>query len=313
MFELSQVRCFVVVAEELHFGRAAARLHMTQPPLSRQVQLLEHRLGAQLLERSSRVVQLTCAGKRFLPDARQILKLAESATLAVKRAARGESGNVTIGFTAASGYGLMPGMIARCRQQFPDIELTLKEMVTGDQTQALASGGLDLALLRPHAPLDGFESHCVVREPLVAAIPASHRLAHGSLPTFSDFEGESFVMYSPSEARYFHDLVAGALSLAGVNPEFTQYMGQIHSILALVAAGLGVSLVPAAAMNLHFKGVVFRHIRKASSRVVELHITWKRDNDNPAMRSILAASLDHFRVTPTGEITSVDQLMPAPA
>lgn len=294
MFELSQLRCFVVVAEELHFGRAAARLHMTQPPLSRQVQLLEHHLGAQLLERSSRSVRLTSAGRRFLPEARQILRLAESASHAVRRAARGESGNVTIGFTASSGYGLMPRMIARCRERLPDIELTLKEMVTMEQIDALASGRLDLALLRPHASIEDFESRCVVREPLVAALPESHPMAHGRLPALSDFEGAPFLMYSPIEARYFHDLIAGTLSLAGVNPEYTQYTSQVHSILALVAAGLGVSLVPAAATSLHFEGVVFRPVRKIrSSPVVELHIAWKRNNDNPALQNVLGACLDY--------------------
>jgi DNA-binding transcriptional LysR family regulator len=294
MFELSQIRCFVMVAEELHFGRAATRLHMTQPPLSRQVQLLEHQLGAPLLERNSRNVCLTSAGRCFLPEARQILRLTERATLAVRRAARGESGTVSIGYTAASGYSLMPAMIARCRQMLPDVELTLREMVTREQTEALALGQLDLALLRPGAPLEGFEARRVVREALVAALPAQHPLAHGRPLTLADFEGAPFVMYSPIEARYFHDLVTGMLSLAGVNPDYTQYTVQIHSILALVAAGLGVSLVPAAAQSLRFKGVVFRPVTKVrASRLVELYIAWKRENDNPVRQRVLNACLDY--------------------
>lgn len=297
MFELSQLRCFVVVAEELHFGRAATRLHMTQPPLSRQVQLLEHRLGVQLLERSSRIVRLTSAGRRFLPEARQILRLAENASLAARRAARGDSGNVTIGYTAASGYGFMPAMIAQCRKQLPDIELTLKEMVTMDQIEALASGLLDLAMLRPNASLEDFEHRCVEHEPLVAAVPSSHRLAGGRALTLADFEGQPFVMYSPIEARYFHDLVVGTLTTAGVNAEYVQYTSQIHSILALVAAEIGVSLVPAAATNLRFKGVVYRPVRKtAAGKPVELHIAWKRDNENPARKSVLDACLEYCRV-----------------
>ena len=185
-------------------------------------------------------------------------------------------------------------MIARCRERLPDIELTLKELVTSDQIEGLASGWLDLALLRPHAALADFESRCVVREPLVAALPTSHPLAHTRLPALTDFDAVPFVMYSPLEARYFHDLIAGALSVAGVKPEFIQYTSQIHSILALVAAGLGVSLVPAAATNLRFAGVVFRPLRKLrSSAVVELHLAWRRDNENPAQRTVLAACLDY--------------------
>jgi DNA-binding transcriptional LysR family regulator len=264
------------------------------------VQLLEHRLGVELLKRSSRNVVLTTAGRCFLPEARQILRLAESASLAVQRAARGESGNVTIGFTAASGYGLMPAMITRCREKVPDVELTLKELVTTEQIQGLASGWLDLALLRPHAALSEFESRCVVREPLVAALPATHPLAHTRLPTLADFDAVPFVMYSPIEARYFHDLIAGTLSVAGVKPEYTQYTAQIHSILALVAAGLGVSLVPAAATNLRFAGVVFRPLRKVrSSAVVELHLAWRRESDNPARKTVLAACLEYCGVAET--------------
>lgn len=277
MLELNQLRCFMIVAEELHFGRAAVRLHMTQPPLSRQVQLLEQRLGVTLLERTSRVVRLTSAGRSFLADARQILRLAENAALAVQRAARGESGSVTMGFTAASGYGVMPGMIAQCRARVPDVEVNLREMVTSEQIEALAAGTLDLALLRPHASLKAFESLRLIREPLVAALPTTHPLARGRRdPVVSDFEGTPFVMYSPLEARYFHELVATAFATAGVKPDYTQYASQIHTILALVAAGLGAALGPEAATSLHFEGVTFRPVRNLRSmKSVELYVAWK--------------------------------------
>ncbi|MBS0364342.1 MAG: LysR family transcriptional regulator [Proteobacteria bacterium] len=305
MFELNQLRCFTTVAEELHFGRAAVRLHMTQPPLSRQMQLLEQRLGVTLFARTSRSVRLTSAGRSFLADARQILRLAENATLAVQRAARGESGSVTIGFTAASGYGVMPGMIAQCRARVPDVEVNLREMVTTEQIEALSVGTLDLALLRPHASLTEFESIRLVREPLMAALPAAHPLARRRTLALSDFEGAAFVMYSPIEARYFHDLVTGVFATAGVKPEYTQYTSQIHSILALVAAGLGAALVPAAATNLHFERVVFREVRKMRSmRPVELYIAWKPDNDNPARQKVVEACLEYTRsaVTVTAAI-----------
>ncbi len=296
MLELNQLRCFVVVAEELHFGRAATRLHMTQPPLSRQIQLLESRLGVQLLVRSTRNVSLTSAGRSFLVDARHILRLAESASVTVRRAARGESGSVTMGFTAASGYGVMPGMIAQCRSLMPDIEINLKEMVTTEQTDALAAGDLDLALLRPHSSLEEFEWRCVVREPLVCALPKSHPMVRERNPEIGEFEGAPFIMYSPIEARYFHDLVAGVFSLAHVKPEYTQYTSQIHTILALVAAGIGVALVPEAAVSLHFEGVVFRAVRKIRyARPVELCLAWKRDNDNPARTRVLDACLEYCR------------------
>jgi DNA-binding transcriptional LysR family regulator len=296
MFELHQLRCFVVVAEELHFGRAAARLHMTQPPLSRQIQLLEQQLSAQLLERSSRSVKMTRAGRAFLAESRAILRLAENASLGARRVAHGDAGTVTVGFTASSGYRFLPGLIATCRKRLPDVDLALKEMVTAEQIEALASGRLDVALMRPQFSNEDFESLCVAREPLVAALPENHALARGRLPCLADFDHAPFVMYSPLEARYFHDLVASTFLHAGVHPAYTQYIAQIHTILALVRAGLGVALVPEAATNLRFDGLVFRQVRKTrDARPAELFMAWKRDNDNPALKSMLDKCLDYYR------------------
>ena len=158
MFELSQVRCFVAVAEELHFGRAAARLNMTQPPLSRQIQILERILGVKLLQRGNRLVKLTPAGQSFLTEARLILKLTESAALLARRVAEGKAGSVNIGFTAASSYSYVPELVAVCRRQLPDVELILKEMVSGDQLKRLGAGEIDIGLLRPPIPRTGCNS-----------------------------------------------------------------------------------------------------------------------------------------------------------
>jgi DNA-binding transcriptional LysR family regulator len=297
MFELGQLRCFIVVAEELHFSRAAVRLHMTQPPLSRQIRLLEHQLGAQLLERTSRRVRLTHAGRGFLSHARIILRLAESASLTAQRVSRGDAGTLTIGFTASSSYRFLPRLIALCRERLPTVDLSLKEMVTLEQIDALASGQLDLALLRPHAASADFKSHCVVREALVAALPDKHPRARGPLPTLMDFDRAPFVMYSPMEGRYFHDLVAGTFFQAGVHPEYIQYLSQIHSILALVKAGLGTALVPEAATSLRFEGVVFRRVQEIrQTRPVELYMSWNGENDNPALQRLLDHSMDRVRI-----------------
>ena len=140
MFEISQLRCFVAVAEELHFSRAAERLHMTQPPLSRQIRLLEHHVRARLLERNSRTVRLTAAGKAFFPEAARILRIAEEATFAARRAAKGEQGTLAIGFTSASGYSLLPEVVRRLRERAPGVSLNLKELVSTAQVEALSSG-----------------------------------------------------------------------------------------------------------------------------------------------------------------------------
>ena len=285
MFELSQLRCFAAVAEELHFGRAAARLNMTQPPLSRQVQLLEHALGVCLFERTSRSVKLTPAGRAFHAEARRILDLAEGAGLAAKRVARGEAGSVTIGFTAAASYGLLPRMIAAARAEMPEVDLALREMVTADQTEALASGRIDLGLLRP--PIDrhgGAEAVCVAREQLLLAVPRGHPLAAGREPAIGNLDRQPLIMYSPVEGRYFYDLLAGLFQAAGVAPHHVQHISQAHTMLALVGAGIGVALVPEAARSLRFDGVVLRPLRLPAKTAAELFAVWRRDNKNPALQ-----------------------------
>ena len=152
MLEISQLRCFVAVGEELHFGRAAERLNMTQPPLSRQIHLLEHQIGTPLFERTNRVVRLTAAGKAFFPDARRILRLTEEAAATARRVAKGDRGSIAIGFTATFGYGVLPDLVRALHDRSPNISLTLKEMVTSAQLEALDSGQLDVGLMRPHPP-----------------------------------------------------------------------------------------------------------------------------------------------------------------
>src|SRR4051812_25157597 len=149
MFDLAQLRCFVAVAEELHFGRAAARLHMTQPPLSRQIQLLEHAVGVQLLERTSRSVRLTAAGATLQGDAVRILRLAQEAAQTAARAGHGEAGRVVIGYTAVSGYLLIPKLLAAAGRSLPGIDIVLEEMVSSEQLRALDAQRIDLGFLRP--------------------------------------------------------------------------------------------------------------------------------------------------------------------
>ncbi|TXM99895.1 LysR family transcriptional regulator, partial [Methylobacterium sp. WL122] len=149
MFDFSQLRCFATVAEELHFGRAAARLNMTQPPLSRQIQVLERVLDVQLLDRTSRSVRLTAAGRSFLPEAQRILRLAETATHVTRQVAAGRAGVLKLGFTAASAYDFLPRLVIAARAELPDVTLSLREMVTKDQVEELLGGRIDAALVRP--------------------------------------------------------------------------------------------------------------------------------------------------------------------
>jgi len=287
MFDLNQLRCFVTVAEELHFGRAAARLNMTQPPLSRQIQVLEHIIDATLLERTSRSVRLTPAGRSFLPEARRILKLAESASQVARRIALGKTGSLKIGYTAAAAYGFLPDLIAACRARLPEVDFSLKEMVSGEQLEALATGQIDAGLLRPPIARPEFATKRVVAEPLLAAIPKKHPLASAEAIAIKDFDDQPFVMYSPYESRYFHDLVVALFTRADVLPRYVQHVGQIHSILAMVRAGLGVAIVPAAAASLRIADVRLRPLKLRTQTSVELFMVWRRDYENPLLPTLV--------------------------
>jgi DNA-binding transcriptional LysR family regulator len=287
MFELSQLRCFVAAAEELHFGRAAQRLNMTQPPLSRQIQLLERILSVSLLERTSRVVRLTPAGRVFLLEARRIIRLAESATLAARRVAQGDAGRIGLGFTAASAYSFMPRIVSRARALFPNIELELREMVTGEQVEALLTGLIDVGFIRPPIERHEFDSRRVLSERLVGAFPPGDPRAAEPELSLRHFNALPLIMYSREGAGYFHDMLQRLLRAAGSSPNFIQHVTQIHSMLGLVQAGLGAAIVPEAGTGLHLEGIVFSPLATDPERPVELHMVWRKDNANPVLPAIL--------------------------
>lgn len=283
MFDLSQLRCFVAAAEELHFGRAAQRLNMTQSPLSRQIQLLERILDVTLLERTSRQVSLTPAGRVFLIEARRIVRLADSAALSVRRVARGDAGRVAIGFTAVSGYSVVPRIVAQARASLPNIELELREMVTTDQVDALLTGLIDIGFVRPPLDRHEFETMCVLQEPLVAALPPGDPRQAKAVLDMSDFDDQPLIMYARQGAGYFHTMVTRLFEEAEVYPHYVQHVTQIHSMLGLVNAGLAAAIVPESATGLHIMDVQFRRFTAAHEKPVELHMAWRRDNSNPAL------------------------------
>ena len=286
-FELRQLRCFVAAAEELHFGRAARRMNMTQPPLSRQIQLLEHVLGVKLLDRTSRAVKLTPAGRVFLLEARRILRLTESAAVAARRIASGEAGTINVGFTATSGYSFLPHLLLQMNSSAPNIALVLQEMVSDDQLEALQAGRIDVGFLRPPIDRNAFSARRVVRERLMAALPTGdERLSKASL-TLADFDAKPFIMYAPEHAGYFHDMLVSQFEAAGITPHTVQSLSQIHSVLALVRAAIGAALVPEAAMALHYDDVQFRAVQTQPAEPVELYAVWRDNNDNPALSAFL--------------------------
>ena len=282
MFEFSQLRCFLAVAEDLHFGRAAQRMNMTQPPLSRQIQLLEHELGVELFERTNRAVKLTPSGRTFLPEAKQMLRLAEGAVVSAKRVARGEVGPVTLGFTAGSSYAFIPKLVATAMKEMPDVDLVLREMDSATQMEALTAGRLDAGTVRLPVDRRGMELACVMREQMLLAVPESHPFAKGDAPALRDLERIPFIMYSPNDGRYFYDLVSSLLRAAEITPSFAQHVSQVHTALALVSADAGVALVPEAARSLLARGVVLRELSPSPRTQAELYMVWRRRQDNPA-------------------------------
>ncbi|GAC70598.1 LysR family transcriptional regulator [Gordonia soli] len=296
MFTLSQLESFVAVAETLHYGRAADRLSITQPPLSRRIQSLERELGVDLFDRAGRGVTLTPAGRALLGDARRILGLSDQAALSVRRALVGESGSVTLGFTGSSAHSVLDSVVGAARNRLPGIDLVLRERVSGSQLEELRSGGLDLGLLRPPVPAGAFEAVLVQREPLILAVPEAHPLASPSAtPNIGDLDDEALVMYSPAEARYFYELLVSIFRDAGIAPRYVQHISQVHTILALVKAGLGLALVPAAAAAMAVRGVVLKEVDGIEARPVELFLTWRSSETEPPVLAIRNLVVEELR------------------
>lgn len=287
MFTFDQLAGFIAVAEELHFGRAAEKLNMTQPPLSRQIQKLEKSIGTELLERDNRKVELTPAGTAFLDEAKRLMALAQRAPVTARRIATGRSGVLRVGFTAASGFSILGPLLEEIASIVPEVDIDLQELVTGEQIQRLLTGELDLGLARPPFDRDVFDSHLLYREAMVLAVPTGHRLADLSRPVADeDFRDEPLIMHSPAKAAYFYDLVIRLHSIQHGNVVHT--VSQILTMVSLVAAKRGVAFVPHSATLLAIKGVEFLPLAGGSGEEpVELHAIWNRKVANPALRRLL--------------------------
>ncbi|MBM6620800.1 LysR family transcriptional regulator [Micrococcaceae bacterium RIT802] len=289
MFTLDQARSFIAVAEELHFGRAAERLNMTQPPLSRQIQKLERGIQVELLDRNNRKVVLTPAGHAFLAEARKLVVTAERAPATARNIAAGRAGVLRIGFTAASGFSLLGPLLTQISETLPDVDVDLRELVTGEQVKSLLEGDLDLGLARPPFDTGTFKSQLLFSENLVLAVPADHPLnALKRAVTEADLKDVPLIMHSPTTARYFYDLAVRHMPIAHGNVVHT--VSQILTMVALVSAGHGVAFVPESAQLLGIDGVSYLRLADVDADIVELHAIWSRDSRNPALHRLLEGS-----------------------
>lgn len=258
--ELRHLRYFLAVAEERHFGRAAERLHITQPPLSRQIRSLENHLGVKLFERGRRGAEPTEAARILLPEARAALKHADRLQIMAKRAGRGELGNLVVGFVSSATYAAtVSKILRRFRSRFTDVELTLTEMNSAEQVRALNDGSVGVGFIRPPVSGEGdyLDVHLILEEPLVAALPESHRRAAEESIRLADLSGDSFVVFPHRLGLGCYDLVVNACRRAGFEPRVGQEAAHMQTIVGLVASGAGVSLVPASVSEHHKAGVVY--------------------------------------------------------
>lgn len=300
LVELRLWRQFVVLAEELHFGHAAVRLNMTQPPLTQAIAQLERLLGVNLFDRTKRSVQMTAAGLALLPDARDLLARAQALPAHARAAAGGEAGRLRLGFVSTVGFLLLPQWVRAFRERYPKIALELIE-ATGDvQLQLLARGETDAGFML-HSP--GFEPPDLARalittEPLVLALPEQHPLAAVAKPLLAKVLAESLVIFPRRILPSLHDAIFGMYHAAGRLPQVVQEGIQMQTIVNLVSAGLGVAWVPQSVQQFQRSGVVYRNVMLPKSAakvpVCETSLVWTNTSSNPT----LARFVDFVLQTP---------------
>jgi DNA-binding transcriptional LysR family regulator len=285
--ELRHLRYFLAVAEELHFGKAAKRLHISQPPLSQQIRVLEEEMGVSLFDRTRRRVELSEAGKAFLPEAKSALLKAESAVSIAQRAARGEVGDLRIGYSgSATFHPRISRILGRFRSSYPSIRLIVSDIPTRAQEKALIEGTLDIGIVRP--PLEHGVSELqlmvIAQEPMCVALPSEHPLATRERLSLTDLVGEPFVLYHRSENRSTFDRIMAACEKAGFAPRVAQEAPHFASIVGMVAAGLGVALVPDSVSKLAAEGVEYRPISRPAP-MIALGVAWLAGNKLQVVRS----------------------------
>jgi DNA-binding transcriptional LysR family regulator len=298
--DLDDLRALLVLAETLHFGRAADRLHVSQPALSKRVRRMEERIGGPLLVRGYRDVRLTEAGRLLATRSRHLVAEA-SATLALtERAARGEAGLLRIGFGIASIFGLLPEVLLRFRRAHPDVQLHLRDMSTPDQIKALVSGELDIGFIRHRVSDDRLQMRHVLNERLVAALGPHIRWS--TRAGLRSVASEPFLIISRARSASFYDHVLSVCAAAGFTPRIVQDADELFTVVSLVRAGLGVALVPRSAALMRLPGVRFQELGLPQA-AWNIALAWHRDSDRvPLVRRFLEA-VPAARVAPVREPT----------
>ncbi len=252
-----QLKYFLILAEELHFGRAAKRLHISQPPLSASLKQLEEELGARLLERSSKHVALTRAGEVFRRQAQRLLSQLGDTQELVRRVAESASGLVRVGFTPTMIFRRLPLVLGTFRDRHPAMDIQLLELNSAEQVEALGTGRIDIGFIHAMPLPDGITSLTIANEPFVCCLPSHHPLAGRSRMRLQELAGEPLIMFNRQLASHYYDRIIGLFRLAGVEPDIRHEVNHWLTITALVAGGMGASLVPRALAESGFAGVSF--------------------------------------------------------
>jgi DNA-binding transcriptional LysR family regulator len=284
--ELRHLRYFITVAEELHFGRAAQRLNIAQPPLSQQIRQLEKELGVQLFYRTKRCVQLTDAGKVLLFEAQLILNQVSQAVKSTQKASRGEIGQLVVGFVSSAAYNVLPKILQAFRVSFPEVNLVLHELTTDKQLQGLRDTWIDVGFLRPPVEDDTLNVATIFQESLIVALPENHHLSYQQTIPIKALINELFILFPRHLGPKLYDQIVSLCQQADFSPNVVQEAIQMQTIVSLVAAEIGIALVPASLQNLQRTGVIYRAIQEATPQA-EIAIIWRRNELSPVLQQFL--------------------------
>ncbi|MEH1853513.1 MAG: LysR family transcriptional regulator [Nostoc sp.] len=288
--ELRHLRYFVTLAEELHFGRAAERLHIAQPPLSQQIRQLEKELGFELFHRTKRNVHLTEAGQVFLDEVQQIMRQLQQAIQIGQQTSRGEMGQLVVGFVSSAAYNILPTILRTFRSYVPGVSIELHELTTDQQLEWLRGGRMDVGFLRPPVEDNKFSCETIFQEPLMVALPEAHLLANQSDICWRSLANEPFILFPRILAPGLYDLIISLCQQAGFSPKVVQEAIQMQTIVSLVAAEMGIAIVPASLQNLQRIGVVYKTLQEPSPKVtfvadvgVAIAMIWRKDETSPTV------------------------------
>jgi DNA-binding transcriptional LysR family regulator len=290
-FELRHLRYFLAVAEELHFTRAARRLNIAQPPLSIQIRQLETMVGATLFVRDRRTVTLTPAGAAFVDGARRTLAEAERSADAARRASRGEVQTLRVGFADSAALSVLPDIVRRFSRDYPEVRLELTEDATQAQLDAVEKERVDVALVRGPLSAKSLRTVVLLREPFIVALPAAHPLTNHRTMSLQAVAKEPIVLFPRHLAPQFHDTVVGMFRRARLSLNVVQEAAEYQTMMSLVAAGLGISIVPESVANLGRKGVVYRPLRGVIARA-QVVAAFRADHGSAVLDRFLGVARD---------------------